>query len=275
MRWAASIGIVISLFAIAADPAAAQSDACWFDPIGGVLECEASGVIPGDPVPPPPGEPPPLRYVVTSSDPVLGPCYFWSAVPGGLDAWDPGNDPAVIAITTSLPVCPGSPLPPAVGDRAWEIFRSFPLLAPVPELQPVDNGITGLPTYLAAALPAVISHTETLPDGRILDVRAAVVGLHVDWGDGTVATYVPDRALPHPGGEVTHTFGVKTCSDEYRTSHPAGNRCHPTLAAYRIVATYAWAGEWSIGGPWTLLGTLDRTSAVAYDVDEVVGVLVP
>ena len=61
----------------------------------------------------------------------------------------------------------------------------------------------------------------------------------------------------------------------YRSEHPFGGNCHPTLEAYPIIATFTWEGRYRIGGGWTYLGTLDRTVTVLYDVDEVQGVLLP
>jgi hypothetical protein len=216
-----------------------------------------------------------LRYVHTATDPVVGDCHFWSALPGGLDAWDPGNDPAVLAVVSSLPLCPGSPVPPAVEDRAWEVFRAFPLTPPAPAMEPADNGITGLATYLTALPPDPIIHAELLPDGRTLSVRAAVSLVTVDWGDGAVTGHDPGTAAPFPAGDVGHVYLLKTCPAQYRQQHPRGPTCHPDLDAYPVTATYTWVGEWSVGAVWETLGIVELSAATSYDVDEVLGVLVP
>ncbi len=254
------------------------AEVCWVDPTEGSLVCQDDGVItdPGSPgtdpwVIPDSGG---LRYLYETTDPVIGDCYYWSNVPGGLDTWDPANDAAVIGVVVGTPECP----PVAAVDpeaRAWEVFRSWPLAVPEPTLQPVGHGITGLPTFLATNQPEPIEHSEVLPDGRTLDVRADLSRLEVAWGDGETASHVPDHASPYPDGAVTHVYRLKTCSPEYRTSHPSGGLCHPTLEHYSITVTFEWVGSYSIGGPWVDLGTLSRTATVDYDVDEARGVTVP
>ena len=246
---------------------------CYYDPGRGELICTPGGPgTPGDPGDPPATRPP-IRYLYASTDPVIGDCHYWSRIPGGLDAWDPANDPAVIRLTTSTPVCPVSSDTPAT--VAWRIFRSFPLALPEPTFEPSGSGITGLPTYLATPDPADITHTEPLPDGRILDVRASIAALVIDWGDGVEASFDSSEARSYPSGSVTHAYTTKTCDRAYREEHPSGGNCHPTLEAYPITATFIWAGRYRVGGSWIDLGTLDRTTTISYDVDEVQGVLEP
>jgi len=215
--------------------------------------------------------------VYTATDPVVGDCHYWSRRPGGIDAWDAANDPTVIRIVNTTPVCPrqSSTPSPAPATVAWRVFRSFTLARPLPSLQPSVAGITGLPTFLATADPADITHTERLPDGRTMEVRASVTALVVDWGDGTRMDYRPEQALAYPEGRVTHTYTTKTCDAAYREESPVGANCHPTLSAYPITTTFAWAGRYRIGGDWIDLGTLNRSATVPYDVDEVQGVLQP
>lgn len=238
-----------------------------------VLKCSESGDTPGES-----GEwtrrrgP---RYVYVSTDDTGAACYYWSRVPGGLDSWNPVNDPAVIAANT-LPLCPVDIT--AVVDvpaTAWSIFRTWELDAPDISLQPSERGITGLPTFLASPAPAEIVYSEALPDGRVLEVRAGVTELRVDWGDGTRLSYGTEDALAYPEGSVTHTYTTKTCPPDYRQNHPSGGLCHPTLEYYTIGATYRWAAEYNVGAGWVQLGTLDRSASLPYDVDEVRGVPVP
>jgi hypothetical protein len=179
----------------------------------------------------------------------------------------------VIVIVTTTPVCPFTTDPPAV--IAWQIFRAFPLALPEPVFEPPHNGITGLPTYVATADPSDITHTEVLPDGRTMEVRARVALLTIDWGDGAEGVFEPAEALGFPSGGVTHTYETKTCDTVYRTDHPSGVNCHPTLEAYPVAASFVWAGSYRIGGGWIDLGTLSRTVTIPYDVDEVQGVLQP
>jgi hypothetical protein len=250
------------------------ADDCQTDPVDGRLVCDVSGKEPTED-PPPTGEKtknptdrPPIRYLYST-----GECYYWSTIPGGVDAWDPANENTVYGIVLGTPECDPTvtdPLP----DRAWRIFRSFPLATPDPSFQPANHGITGHPTYLAAANPTSITHSEVLPDDRLFEVRAQVASLTVDWGDEWTTTEDPSVALPYPAGAVTHTYTTKTCPPDYRITHPSGPNCHPTLEAYPVIATFTWWGEYRIGGSWIPIGTLDLTTTILYDVDEVIGVLV-
>jgi hypothetical protein len=203
---------------------------------------------------------------------VIGDCHYWSFIPGGFDTWDPFFDTDVLSAII-LPRCPVVPNTPVdVPATAWAIFRSWTLDPPDPSLQPLDRGITGLPTFLASPEPIEITHAEILSDGRPLRVRARVQELRVDWGDDEFSTHQPSGAGPYPGGTVTHTYRIKTCPPQYRAEHPSGGLCHPTLEFYTITALYRWVGEYNVGFGWVQLGTLDRTASVDYDVDEVRGV---
>ncbi len=275
MRWLApALGLALVL--IISFPVVAAE--CVFDPIANRLVCNPAGTFPSDTDGPGDRDPEPvddpgLRYVYTATDPVIGDCHYWSNVPGGLDAWNPANDPAVIAVVTGLPVCPDPPVDPEV--RAWEVFRSWDLAPPDPVITPPDHGITGLATFVAATEPAPVTHGEILPDGRPLEVRARVIAIDVEWGDGNRTSARPHEAASPPDGSLTHTYRHKTCPAEYRSEHPSGALCHPTLEKYTITVGWVWIGEYNTGGGWTPLGTLPRTISLTYDVDEVRGVNVP
>ena len=252
----------------------AADDECWIDAVEG-YKCELSGTIPGEESPSeesdeqPAEAPGPTRYLYTT-----GTCYYRSSIPGGLDVRDLANENLVMRIIGgATPRCDPAITGP-IPDRAWWILRSFPLAVPAPSFQPPDHGITGLATYLATADPATITHSELLPDSRLFEVRALVGSLTVDWGDGATTTQDPAVALPFPEGRVTHTYRTKTCPPEYRATHPSGQNCHPTLEAYPVAATFTWFGEYRVGGAWIPIGTLDLTTTIFYDVDEVVGILV-
>lgn len=274
-RTASILGLILVGLVMLQQASAGADEVCVFDPIHNVLDCHDSGTTPGtpgDPRPDPDRTGP--RYVYAATDAAIGDCHYWSNVPGGLDAWDPADDAAVIA-ANALPVCPGGVAPVDVPATAWQIFRSWNLDPPDPSLEPAVRGITGLPTFLASPDPVAISHSETLPDGRPLQVRARVAQLRIDWGDDTRLVYDPTGADPYPTGSVTHTYRTKTCSAEYREEHPSGGLCHPTLEFYTITAIYRWVGEYDVGSGWVQLGILDRTVSVPYDIDEVRGVPVP
>jgi len=245
---------------------AIAADRCEFNAMEHRLDCSASGQTTEHPGP----ERSPLRYVYVTTMPGVGDCYYASRRPGGVDTWDPANDPTTIDILTHLPRCPAAD----PRTRAWAIFRSFPLAAPEPSFEPPGTGVAGLPVYLTARVADPLRHEEVLPDGRVLRVEATVVGLDVDWGDGSTGRFRPGAARPFPDGGVTHPFRYRTCAPEER-GVVGGGPCHPTLAAYRIAATWVWEGRYRIGGPWIPLGSLRRTTVRSYPVDEVQGVLQP
>jgi len=272
---------LIAPLALAAAVAAGADGGCIITPSG--IDCSAegtsstSGGTPGTTIPAPP-----LRYLATTEHPDDGLCWFWSPYPPGLDSWDPANDMEILWTRWALPECPdpgpGTLIPGTswAETRAWEVFRSFPLAAPRPALQPGRHGITGLPSYLSTPHPEPLAHREALPDGGVLEVEARVAAAVIDWGDGSPAlAYAPEDLLPWPDGRARHTYLLKTCSAGYRASHPSGGNCHPHLEAYPITATFRWAGRYRLGEGWVDLGHLDRAAAVAYDVDEVIGVLRP
>jgi hypothetical protein len=263
-RLAVLLFIIPPVIAVAAVEGAA--DDCVTTPAG--IECAFSGTTTSTVV----TVLPPLRYLVTTTHPTLGPCWFWSRFPPGLDSLDSANDQAILGTRASLPECPidydgETSVDTAV--RAWEVFRSWTLPGPAPRLRP-SVGITNLESRLLTPIPAALSHTETLPDGRLLEVRATVDAVIVDWGDGTPPAAHPPAVLAGPG--AAHTYRLKTCPADYRRSHPSGPGCHPTLADYRVGVTFQWTGRYRTGATWMLLGTIPLRAAVAYDVDEVVGI---
>ena len=216
---------------------------------------------------------PPLRYLTTTNNPAIGPCWYWSRYPPGLDSWDSANDAGIINTRWALPACPTGPgtTTITVTSAAWEIFRSFQLARPAPSFRP-EVGITNLATLLDLARPSPLSHKEKLPNGKVLRVSAEVKTVWVDWGDGSPPEGYP--AATAFDGDGSHAYTVKTCPSDYRHYDPSGWRCHPTLAAYPGQVTFIWVGRYRTSGSWINLGTIDRAATRAYDVDEVVGVLV-
>ncbi len=265
------VGVLVGVFVgwIGSVSAVHAGDGCVIDPVEGTIDCSFGGTEPGPSV----GGATLLRYVYTAVDPVMGDCHFWSPIPGGLDAWDPANDAAIIAITTRLPVCPSTLVTPSA--RAWQIYRRWRLSAPRFSVTPDTKGITGLPSHISAAPPRTITHTETLPDGTVLRVRARVVELAVGWGDGTTTEHDPSAATGYPTGSVSHAYALKTCTDDYRTTSASGDLCHPFLDRYRIVATYAWVGSYNTGSGWIPLESASRSASVDYEVAEARGVNIP
>ncbi len=239
----------------------------------GVIECHwtgdssGGGAVPATPVGNPVGP-----FFRVGSDPVVGQCWLWASSPPGIPRGSAHDGAGVIVTSTMtrLPPCPGTDL----WQEAWEVYRSFPLAAPQPLLQP-PVGITNLPSYLSAPTPTPIRWAGTLPSGVEAQVEARVISAQVDWGEGAEATYPPEVLLPYPEGSATYTYLLKTCPPAYRESHPSGPNCHPNLEAYPLRVTFRWFGRFRVGGPWVDLGVLERSASVSYDVDEVVGVLQP
>lgn len=250
-------------------PGAAADDGCVTTPTG--IECDYRGTTTSTVVEPGSALPP-LRYLAVSG----GVCWYWSRYPPGLDSWDPANDQAIILTRFRLPECQSRPTPPPVVvtiERAWEIFRAFPLDAPVARLSPAI-GITNLPSRLHLAPARTFTHAETLPDGRLLEVEASVALVWMDWADGT-----PIQGMAPPGpygdpGPVRHTYALKTCPPAYRTGHLDGPKCHPVHERYPVTITFEWHGRYRTGGDWIEIGAIDRAAVLSYDVDEVLGVLV-
>jgi hypothetical protein len=233
------------------------------------IDCEATGTSTSSST----TSLPPLRYLATTTDPVLGECWYWSRYPPGLDTWDPYYDAQVLTTKWLLPECPDEPgsTSTSLVSTAWSVFRSFALGAPIFALRP-EIGITNLPTLVTIARPSPFHHAETLPDGTVLEVSADVETVWVDWGDGTPPQAYPAATAFSEGAR--HPFALKTCPADYRTGDPSGWRCHPTLEAYPVTVTFSWVGRHRSDGTWIRLGTIDRRATRYHDVDEVVGVLV-
>lgn len=264
--WLVAVTILVGIPCVAT--AAAQS--CWWDVNVGELRCQESGGGTTSPTTPRGA----LIYLYTTTRPPVGECYYWSRIPGGLDSSQSANDAAIIEIVLRLPRCPVATVVDAEAT-AWAIFRSWDLDPPAPTMQPSGAGITGMPAHLSTPTPDIIEHQEVLPDGRTLRVRAEVAQLTVRWGDGTQQSFEPSAATPYPTGTVSHEYTLKTCSASYRSSHPSGRLCHPSLEAYPVRAVFVWAGRYNAGSGWIDLGTLDRAVTIQYDVDEARGVNVP
>jgi hypothetical protein len=257
--------LIIIPIAIALEAAARTYDGCIVTPTG--LECSFGGTVTSTTVVTTPGQP---RYLVVTTD-SSGPCWYWSASPPGLDSADPANEQQIIFTRATHPRCvPAQPPTTTIDTRsiAWDIFRSWTLRAPGPRLRPTV-GITNLDSVLTTPRPNPLRHTETLPDGRVLEVEARVTAVLVDWGDGTpVFAHDPGVAA---GSGAHHAYRVKTCTAAYRRDHPRRAACHPTLSAYPVTVTHVWQGRYRTGGSWTVLGTIPRAAIVFYDVDEVYG----
>lgn len=220
---------------------------------------------------------PPLRYLAVSG----GRCWYWSRYPPGYDSQDSAHDHAIIRTRMRLPQCrsqapvqqPQRAIVVDVTARAWSVFRTFPLAGPSFRLTP-GVGITNLPSRLHLEPPPGFGHSERLPDGRTLEVRARVESYVIVWGDGATERHPPGAAVGDPGA-IRHTYLLKTCPAWYRANHLDGPKCHPTLDRYPVEVRAAWVGEYRAGGGWSRLGVAERGTGLGYDVDEILGVLGP
>lgn len=268
-----TVGCAVLMVLGAIPSQAMAAPECVRTPFG--IQCSASGSTGSTQTSTRPGVTrpslPPLRYLATAVDAVVGPCWYWSRYGPGYDSWDPARDQAIIFTRTFTPRCPDRrPTPPVstttVIRLAWEVLRSFPLPPPTPSITPSPSGFTGIPSRLVVAPAPSFHHDERLPDGTTLRVRAQVAAVSVRWGDGSPALRYP------PAGAKEHTYGRKTCPPAYRIGHPSGGLCHPTLDAYPVDVGLVWVGEYFRAGRWTVLGEIERTTVIRHDVDEIIGV---
>ena len=215
---------------------------------------------------------PPLRYVRTTGMAGVGTCWYWSRYPPGFDYQNPAHANLIQVTRTLFPECPSVPgeVTVSVVERAWQIFREFELARPTPRLRPVI-GIANLPSLLTVSRPDAISHSETLPDGRLLEVVATVATVRVDWADGTVEWH-PAAEMFAGGG--SHPYRLKTCPPKDRPGTAPAGPCHPTLEDYPVRVTFVWTARYRAGGAWADVGTIERSRVIHHDVDEVIGVQV-
>ncbi|HEX5630877.1 MAG TPA: hypothetical protein VFY15_04390, partial [Acidimicrobiia bacterium] len=147
---------------------------------------------------------PPYRYLRTREEPGLGTCWYWSRYPPGLDALSGRADEDINRTRSTYPECGTGG---SITTRAWEVFRSFPLRVPAPVVAPAV-GITNLASIVTTTRPNSLSHRETLPDGRSLEVQAYVAALRVSWGDGSPTISYP--AATAFGGGATYAYPLNT-----------------------------------------------------------------
>jgi hypothetical protein len=205
------------------------------------------------------------------------PCWILTTRPvpdaGELVGLGAGFTPGQLAeiedfIRTSYAHCPAEY---DVETSVWEVFASLELEIPEPVLAPEAAGITGLASYLTDEADTYVYWSGDLPSGVFAEVEATLDEVLVEWGDGAVGLH-PASALAAEDG-ISHTYETKTCTAEYRSSHPRGHLCHPTLDSYPISVTYLWSGRYRTTGEWIEIGTRNLTTTIGYDVDEAIGVL--
>lgn len=202
-----------------------------------------------------------------------GPCWFLTSMSTPYVIVDQAaNGEAAIAIdpptggNTSLiplgyfPRCTSEPRTDVWREgRIWEYLASYLHPPPTPAMSPdVGLGVTGMPSYAAVGVPD--PHYALIGDvvGQ-LELEVLVIAVVIDWGDGTVVTFPPDRTVlsGYPGGGAWHIYQAK------------GNSTSVTVS-------YLWDVRWrEPGNPWETLPVPPTTTALDYPISEIVSVLQP
>ena len=118
-----------------------------------------------------------------------------------------------LSLDTTVGACVGIP-GEDLRSVAWDYLKQWLLAEPEIELSPASAGFTGLETYVWAPIPDRIDATLTSPVGTVLQARAWIDQVVVDWGDATSSPLVLNesqlgRLLGVPGW-----LGVSRLRDE-------------------------------------------------------------
>lgn len=191
-------------------------------------------------------------------------CWFWTSVRGETAALPDPLWPA-----RELAACvgePARPVGPSAAEEAYGLLSSYTHPSPVPVLDPLaGRGLAGLETFLTVPVPEPWSATLVSPlTGRTITVQTRVVGVVVEWGDGTSEPL----AVSGEVAEGTHVFEAKTCAE------PAP-RCGLVAAdGYPLTVRFRWeAGFDADGAGWAPLTVPDTATTVPYPVVEIIGIL--
>jgi hypothetical protein len=153
---------------------------------------------------------------------------------------------------------------------AWNYLESWLLDEPEVELSPLNAGVTGLETYVWAPIPDRIDGTLTSPAGTVLQARAWVDQVVVDWGDVATSPLVLGvdqlgRFAAYPDGAAFHIYETKTCNEEGQTG------CYPEVEGYPITVAFRWQAAYRVGAnPWIDIGPVNPTATLSYPVDEII-----
>jgi hypothetical protein len=128
---------------------------------------------------------------------------------------------------------------------------------------PKDKGLTGLNAWFwVAGLPAGGAFTASAPAlGATVNVEARPTSYVWDFGDQTSSLTTPSSGVAYPGPD-----GPAAIHHVYQTENLS--------PGYTLSLTFVLAVRYQVnGGPWTSLGTVQRTISVAYPVEQVVSVI--
>jgi hypothetical protein len=110
----------------------------------------------------------------------------------------------------------------------------------------------------------------TSPAGTVLEARAWVDQVVVDWGDPSTSNLILDesqldRLAPYPDGSAFHVYNTKTCNEEQQTA------CFPEVAGYPITLSFRWQAAYRVvGNPWIDIGPVSPSVTISYPVDEII-----
>jgi hypothetical protein len=220
---------------------------------------------------------PPALYPQLGSNPDGTECWYWTTA---MTQWvilsrngslaTIGQDVGVgVVLETTVDSCRGVP-----GEdlrlEAWNYLKSWLLAEPEIELSPQARGITGLETYVWASIPDRVEGTLTSPAGTVLEARAWIDQVIVDWGDVSTSNLILDetrldRFTPYPDGSAFHIYETKTCNEEGRTG------CFPEVDGYPITVAFRWQAAYRVvGSSWIDIGPVYPSATIDYPVDEIV-----
>ena len=174
-----------------------------------------------------------------------------------------------VALDTTVGACVGIP-GEDLRSVAWDYLKQWLLAEPEIELSPQSSGITGFETYVWAPIPDQIDATLTSPIGTVLQARARVDQVVVDWGDATSSPLVLNESQlggfsAYPDGSAYHVYETKTCNLEGQS------RCFAEVDGYPLTVSFRWQAAYRVGtNPWIDIGPVVPFATLAYPVDEIV-----
>jgi hypothetical protein len=156
-----------------------------------------------------------------------------------------------------------APALPAPSTVAQTVAGQIPLPGVSIGIAPKDKGLTGLNAWFwVAGLPAGGAFTASAPAlGATVNVEARPTSYVWDFGDQTSSLTTASSGVPYPG-----TDGPAAIHHMYQAENQS--------PGYPLSLTFVLAVRYQVnGGPWTDLGTVQRTISVTYPVEQVRSVI--
>ena len=220
---------------------------------------------------------PPVLYPQIGTNVDGTECWYWTTTvtqwvilsgDGSLATIGSDVGPGIV-LDTTVDVCQGVP-GEDLRTVAWNYLKTWLLGEPEIELSPVNAGVTGLETYVWAPIPDRIQGSLTSPAGTVLEARAWVDQVVVDWGDVTTSPLVLGddqlgRFTAYPDGSAFHVYETKTCNHEGQIG------CYPEVEGYPITVSFRWQAAYRVGAnSWIDIGPVSPTATLSYPVDEII-----